>query len=237
MLNIFKKRIRKLIRFFQILHALLLRRPVSRIFGTERGTPIDRFYIEDFLQKNSNAIHGDVLEIAENIYTLKYGHAPLNSHILHVSSDNPNATLIGNLETGENIPVSSFDCIILTQTLPFIYDVRAVLKHSYLALKPNGTLLLTLPLIAQISRYDMDRWGDGGSPILQHSVCFRSFSRKTRLQSLFMETIMRHLLSLPVWLWKTSTGRDFFQQTMITSLSWGQSPENDENSSQKNSIC
>ena len=144
----------------QIWSKWLLRHPVSRIFGTERGTPIDRFYIEDFLQKNSNAIHGDVLEIAENTYTLKYGHSPLNSHILHVSSDNPNATLIGNLETGENIPVNSFDCIILTQTLPFIYDVRAVLKHSYLALKPNGALLLTLPLIAQISRYDMDRWGD-----------------------------------------------------------------------------
>ncbi len=158
--NRFKKVTKKTIRISQTLKALILRRPVSRIFGTERGTPIDRFYIEDFLQKNSNAIHGDVLEIAENTYTLKYGHAPLNSHILHVSSDNSNATLIGNLETGENIPVNSFDCIILTQTLPFIYDVRAVLKHSYLALKPNGTLLLTLPLIAQISRYDMDRWGD-----------------------------------------------------------------------------
>jgi trans-aconitate methyltransferase len=52
------------------------------------------------------------------------------------------------------------DCVILTQTLQFIYDHRAALATAHKMLKPGGVLLLTVPGIAQISRADMDRWGD-----------------------------------------------------------------------------
>jgi hypothetical protein len=34
------------------------------------------------------------------------------------------------------------------------------IQHTYSALKPGGILLVTVPGISQISRYDMDRWGD-----------------------------------------------------------------------------
>jgi hypothetical protein len=50
--------------------------------------------------------------------------------------------------------------MILTQTLQFIYDVKEAIRHSYQALVPGGVLLVTIPGISQISRYDMDRWGD-----------------------------------------------------------------------------
>jgi len=79
---------------------------------------------------------------------------------LHAVPGNPSATIVGDLASGEGIPKSFFDCIILTQTLPFIYDVHSVIRTSYEALKPDGVLLVTVPGISQISRYDMDRWGD-----------------------------------------------------------------------------
>jgi SAM-dependent methyltransferase len=44
--------------------------------------------------------------------------------------------------------------------LQFIYDVRAAIRHLHRILKPSGVLLATFPGISQISRYDMDRWGD-----------------------------------------------------------------------------
>jgi SAM-dependent methyltransferase len=40
------------------------------------------------------------------------------------------------------------------------YDARAALGHCRRILKPGGVLLATVPGISQISRYDMDRWGD-----------------------------------------------------------------------------
>jgi FkbM family methyltransferase len=139
---------------------LKLLKPVSRKFGFDRGTPIDRIFIDQFLSQNSDFIRGAVLEIAESTYTKKFGSGVTKIDILHATPGNPKATLIGNLETGENIPENRYDCIILTQTLHVIYDYRSVIKNCRKALKENGVLLLTAPGISQISRYDMDRWGD-----------------------------------------------------------------------------
>lgn len=150
--------IRPIVRFF-IFEDYWRKFPLSRDFGFSRGQPIDRYFIEKFLKSNCNSITGNVMEIADNAYTCRFGQNVTQSDILHVEKTDK-ATIIGNLETGTGIPSNKFDCIILTQTLPFIYDFKAVVKNSYTALKPGGTLLVTLPGISQISRYDMDRWGD-----------------------------------------------------------------------------
>jgi hypothetical protein len=135
--------------------------PVSRLFGLDRGQPIDRYYIENFLSRNSSYIQGNILEVGDASYTLMFGgDKVIKSDVLQVTPDNPRATMIGNLATGDGIPPSRFDCIILTQTLPFIYDVLAAVANAHSALKPSGVLLATFPGISQISRYDMDRWGD-----------------------------------------------------------------------------
>lgn len=137
------------------------RTPLNYDFGFSRGTPIDRYYIEEFLDKNKSYIKGDVLEIAENTYTKKFGDSEkiYNSWILHVDAQGKNM-IRGDFETGEGIQQNSMDCIILTQTLPFIYCLESAIKNIYGMLKKNGSLLITVSGICQISRYDMDRWGD-----------------------------------------------------------------------------
>jgi len=52
------------------------------------------------------------------------------------------------------------DCFIVTQTLNFIYDVKSAVKGIFHMLKDGGIVLATVAGISQISRYDMDRWGD-----------------------------------------------------------------------------
>src|SRR5262249_33639717 len=135
--------------------------PISPIFGLERGHGIDRYYIETFLQTHIADIRNHVLEIAEPLYTRKFGGSRVtHSAVLHAVPGNPWATLVGDLVTGKGIPREAFDCLILTQTLSFIYDVRAAMRNIYAALKPGGVLLATVAGISQISRYDMERWGD-----------------------------------------------------------------------------
>lgn len=136
--------------------------PLNRTFGFSRGTPIDRYYIENFLDKYKELIRGDVLEIAENTYTKRYGNREKvrNSYILHVEADQNDEKIIrGNFETGEGIRADSMDCIILTQTLQFVFDLKKTVSHIYKMLRENGTALITVSGIVQISRYDMDRWG------------------------------------------------------------------------------
>ncbi|HEX2866162.1 MAG TPA: FkbM family methyltransferase [Ignavibacteriales bacterium] len=133
--------------------------PVSNTFGFDRGTPIDRYYIEKFLSENRKFISGSVLEIGDRTYTRKFGTGVKESTVLSFSPAQ-GVDIVGNLETGENVPVSRFDCIILTQTIQFIYDFKSALRNACNALKPGGRLLVTASGISQISRYDMDRWGE-----------------------------------------------------------------------------
>jgi SAM-dependent methyltransferase len=134
--------------------------PVSRKFGLDRGTAIDRAWIEGFLRRESHRIRGSVLEIGDPGYTRQFGTAVTESHVLHATGESPDATIVGDLATGEGVPERAFDCIVLTQTLPFVYDVQRAVATCRRALRPGGAVLATLPGISQISRYDMDRWGD-----------------------------------------------------------------------------
>jgi SAM-dependent methyltransferase len=135
--------------------------PISRVFGLDRGLPIDRYYIENFLGQYAEDIQGHVLEIGEDMYTRRFGDGRVvRSDVLHVQEGNPKATIVADLTCADSIWSDTFDCIIFTQTLQFIYDTRAAIRHLHRILKPGGVLLATFPGISQISRYDMDRWGD-----------------------------------------------------------------------------
>lgn len=139
-------------------------RPVSPPFG--RGLPLDRAYIEEFLDEFRADVRGRVLEVAGRGYTQRFGQARVTrSDILHVQPEADGAaaadtTIVGDLASGRGIPGGAFDCLILTQTLQMIYELGPAVAHAHAALAPGGVLLATFPGIAQISRYDMERWGD-----------------------------------------------------------------------------
>ncbi len=105
-------------------------------------------------------VTGRVMEIGDDEYTRRFGADVQRSDILHVSADNPDASLVGDLATGEGVPVGSYDCVICTQTLNVIYDVRAATRTLHDALAPGGVLLLTVAGICQAARPDRDAWGD-----------------------------------------------------------------------------
>ena len=129
--------------------------PFCNNFGYERGGPIDRYYIEKFLTDEKASIRGRVLEIGDNAYTMQYGGAAVTqSDVLHVNDTSPYATFVGDLSNAPQLPDATFDCIILTQTLQFIYDFRAALATCYRILKPGGTLLLTAPGLSPIDPHE-----------------------------------------------------------------------------------
>ena len=132
--------------------------PFSTQFGYDRGGPVDRYYIENFLEKYKGDIKGDVLEIGDNEYTIRFGEGRLKkSHILHVDDKNPAATYVGDLSDAPQIPDNKFDCIILTQTLHLIYHYHKAIETCYRILKPGGVLLMTVPGISNI---DFSDWKD-----------------------------------------------------------------------------
>ena len=122
--------------------------PISRNFGFDRGLPIDRYYIERFLDRYKGDIHGRVLEIGDDEYSRRFGAERVSKQdILHVNPGNPSATIVGDLTDEKLLDPNGFDCIVLTQTLHLVYDMRCAIKNIHNALKPGGTLLLTVPAI------------------------------------------------------------------------------------------
>jgi SAM-dependent methyltransferase len=136
--------------------------PVSSIFGIDRGMPVDRYYIEKFLEENAADIQGRCLEMGDAFYISKFGGDKVSKiDVLHVAEGNPEATIVGDLVSADHIPSDSFDCIIFTQSLQMIYDMKAALRTLHRILKPGGVLLLTSHGISKIGRrLGRDDWGE-----------------------------------------------------------------------------
>ena len=126
-------------------------RPVSHAWGYERGQPVDRWYIERFLEENRGDITGRVLEVKDSAYTDRYGHDLEERAVLDVDPGNERATYVADLAAADTVPSETFDCFVLTQTLQYVFDVRAALGHAHRVLRPGGVLLLTLPMVSRLT--------------------------------------------------------------------------------------
>jgi SAM-dependent methyltransferase len=135
--------------------------PFSEMSGLDRGKPIDRYYIENFLKKYENDIRGDVAEIMDSAYSRQFGGDRVTRfHVLDIDPKNTQASLICNLETGEGVEENTYDCFIVTQTYCSTYRVKEAIENSYRLLKPGGVLLATVPGIAKILRFAYEDYGE-----------------------------------------------------------------------------
>lgn len=126
--------------------------PLSRSWGFDRGTPIDRYYIERFLGERQDDIRGRVLEVKDNAYTNRFGTAVSDCQVIDIDAANPHATIVADLTAADHVPSNQFDCFILTQTLHLIYDTRSAIRHAYRILRPGGVLLVTVPTLSRSSK-------------------------------------------------------------------------------------
>lgn len=131
-------------------------KPISRKFGYDRGGPVDRYYIENFLAAHAGDVRGRVLEIKDPNYTRQFGGDRVTkSDVLDINAANTNATLIMDLDDAGALPSEAFDCIILTQTLQYIFDLGKAIANLHRSLAPGGVLLLTVPAITPVRTRDM----------------------------------------------------------------------------------
>lgn len=155
-----RRRLRRLARPV-LLGTLRRSAPVSRRFGYDRGTPIDRYYIERFLEANRAAIRGRVLEVKDSTYTDRFGSGVSERDVLDADASNPLATIVDDVTTCATIPDETFDCFILTQTLQYVTELREAVATCHRILKPGGTLLVTVPTLGQIvdkPPHLLERW-------------------------------------------------------------------------------
>jgi len=132
--------------------------PLCPDFGYSRGTPIDRLYIEHFLDEHAADIRGRVIEVGDDTYSRRFGGEKVSRQdVLHLHDSALEATVTGDLTKPDTLPSGAFDCIILTQTLQLIFDLPLAIEQLHGALRPGGVLLVTVP---GITRIDRGEWKD-----------------------------------------------------------------------------
>jgi SAM-dependent methyltransferase len=133
-------------------------RPISEEWGYERGEPIDRYYIEAFLERHAQDVKGRALEILDDTYTRRFGGDRVTeAHVLDIDPANTNATIVADLADAPHVPSDHFDTVIVTQTLHLIPDIRAAIATLHRILAPGGVLLVTSPGISPIGH---EQWHD-----------------------------------------------------------------------------
>ena len=132
--------------------------PVSRVFGLDRGTSLDRHWIEAYLAKHSNEASGMAIEVGGTDY-LKRFFPRFSAHHLETVSDGTSNCVITDLTRPDPPIIRAYDLMIATQVFNFIYETRTALRNAAALLKPGGVLIGSVGGISQISRYDADRWG------------------------------------------------------------------------------
>jgi glycosyltransferase involved in cell wall biosynthesis len=125
--------------------------PASYLWGTDRGLPVHRYYLDLFLAEFASDIRGHCLEFQDPQYAPRFGGASVTKlDILHVDETNPEATIVADLTRPNQLPDSLFDCIVCTHVLHMILDVQTAISEMFRILKPGGTLLIAVP---QVSMY------------------------------------------------------------------------------------
>lgn len=127
-------------------------KPLSSHWGFDRGTPVARYFIDRFMEANRSDITGVALEIKSPLYIDQLGSGIEHTDILDIDSANTCANIIADLATADNVASDRYDCVLVNETLQFVYDLHGAVGHLHRMLKPGGALLVTVPCTAQRDR-------------------------------------------------------------------------------------
>jgi hypothetical protein len=135
--------------------------PISPIFAIDRGLPIERYYIEKFLDARREDVRGVAMEFGDTFYLDKFGDDRVTTKEVFSYVEADGATVVGDL-TGDVAPtVPPLDCIVCTQTIQMIYDIELSVRRLSAMLKPGGVLLLTTHGTSKVGRHlDTDGWAE-----------------------------------------------------------------------------
>lgn len=133
-------------------------RPFSNTYGWDRGTPVDRYYVDRFFERHSADITGDVLEIDRNDYTYRFGHDLRAVHSFDINPES-NPTFLCDIAHCEDIlPSEAYDCVLLPCTLQHFRELELSLRNALRLVKPGGVILASAAALSRLDEVFLDYW-------------------------------------------------------------------------------
>jgi hypothetical protein len=132
--------------------------PFSERFGFDRGAPIDRYYLDQFLSRERGVITGRVLEIQVAGYAPRYGTGIVRVDTVDIDAKYSPTYVCDLAASDDVIPSSSYDCVLLPNALGFLRDIEGALRQALRIVRPGGTILASMGCFVPLIPDGPDYW-------------------------------------------------------------------------------
>jgi SAM-dependent methyltransferase len=125
--------------------------PFSDRYGFDRGTPVDRALMARFFAQHAELFCGHVLEVGDDTFVRVFRGDRVGAvDIVDIDEENPRATIVADLAAEGSLPAQRYDLVLIAQTLQYIPDTVAALRNCWQAVRPGGTLMVTVPSLSRL---------------------------------------------------------------------------------------
>ncbi len=136
-------------------------KPISTIYGFDRGMPVDRFYIEKFIETQKKSIRGRVVEIVDDKYIRMFGKDQVTKADVIDLFPTKLANIHADLRNMPQVKSNTYDCVVITQTYNVMDDFESGIKEVSRILKPGGVVLVTVPVLSPGWNLKVNFWRFG----------------------------------------------------------------------------
>jgi SAM-dependent methyltransferase len=136
-----------------------LAHPLCPDYGFSRGTPIDRFYLSQFVGEVRDRIVGSTLEVGGRTHNRKlYGLTATTEYVTMDVAAGSNADIEADVHNPLVCPARRFDSIIIFNVLEHCKEPWTVVDNIHRWLKPGGRVFCVVPNAQRIHRGPQDYW-------------------------------------------------------------------------------
>jgi SAM-dependent methyltransferase len=133
--------------------------PICQAFGLTRGTPVDRYYLDKFIQEIQTQIAGNILEVGgtpkdKDFYQVNPG---TSYRILNIEAG-PGVDIVGDVHDASLIAPESLDSVIIFNVLEHCYAPWIAVENIYKWLKPGGKCFAMVPSAVRVHATPVDYW-------------------------------------------------------------------------------
>lgn len=133
--------------------------PLSSLWAADRGQPIHRRYLEQFLTRHAADVRGRCLEFNDGRYLRQFGGDRVTRlDVMHLDDTNREATIVADLTRPNTVEDARFDCIVATHVLHIVFDLGTFVRELHRILAPGGVLLVAVPGVSMAGPAYPELW-------------------------------------------------------------------------------
>jgi SAM-dependent methyltransferase len=133
--------------------------PLCPLFGMSRGTPIDRYYLEQFISEIRQEVTGTTLEIGGAKDNARhYGFTKCSDYKVMDLDTSRSADIVADAHSREACLPDSFDSVVIFNVLEHCERPWVVLENIRIWLRSGGKVFCMVPNAQRVHPHPKDYW-------------------------------------------------------------------------------